>query len=170
MKGTYLFDYVNENEFKKLERSLKKYNMLAYKKLIFDYVPSLRDGNFQGVIVSKDSQEGIIKYELKLPTDRMFSKVHGDIILHYTVYENQKLIMLNTITPEEILSEGHQKELTTYKGVMLSKSHADRDMFKINLLNSMNKNGFLNISKRALIILSSIFIILIILIIYLIIK
>ena len=25
MKGTYLFDYVNENEFKKLERSLKKY-------------------------------------------------------------------------------------------------------------------------------------------------
>ena len=27
---------------------------------------------------------------------------------------------------------------------MLSKSHAERDMFKINLLNSMNKNGFLN--------------------------
>lgn len=167
---SYVVEYLNENEFKKIERSLKKYNMLAYKKLIFDYVPSLRDGNFQGVIVSKDSKEGIIKYELKLPTDRMFSKVHGDIILHYTVYENQKLIMLNTITPEEILSEGHQKELTTYKGVMLSKSHADRDMFKINLLNSMNKNGFLNISKRALIIFSSIFIILIILIIYLIIK
>ena len=27
---------------------------------------------------------------------------------------------------------------------MVSKSHAERDMFKINLLNSMNKNGFLN--------------------------
>ncbi len=52
--------------------------------------------------------------------------------------------MLDTLTPEELLSEGHQKELTAYKGVMLSKSHAERDMFKINLLNSMNKNGFLN--------------------------
>ena len=86
------------------------------------------------------------------------------------LYENQKLIMLDTITPAEILSEGHQKELTTYKGVMVSKSHAERDMFKINLLNSMNKNGFLNISKRALIILSSIVLIVIAVIIYLLVK
>ena len=86
----------------------------------------------------------ITKYELKLPTDRMFAKVHGDVVLHYTVYENQKLVMLDTLTPEDILTEGHQKELSTYKGVMVSKSHAERDMFKINLLNSMNKNGFLN--------------------------
>ena len=114
-KHNYHFEYVDENEFRKRERAVKKYNMLAYKKLIFDYVPSLRDGNFQGVVVSKNSKEGIVKYELKLPTDRMFSKVHGDIVLHYTLYENQKLIMLDTITPEEILSEGHQKELTTYK-------------------------------------------------------
>ena len=42
MKGTYIFDYVNENEFKKLERSLKKYNMLAYKKLYFEYYPELK--------------------------------------------------------------------------------------------------------------------------------
>ena len=31
MKG-FILDYINENEFRKLERSLKKYNMLAYKK------------------------------------------------------------------------------------------------------------------------------------------
>lgn len=167
---SYVVEYLNENEFKKIEMSLKKYNMLAYKKLIFDYVPSLRDGNFLGVIISKNSNEGIVKYELKLPTDRMFSKVHGDIILHYTLYENQKLVMLDTITPEEILSEGHQKELTTYKGVMVSKSHAERDMFKINLLNSMNKNGFLNISKKALIIISLILLVLISVIITLIVK
>ena len=141
---SYVVEYLNENEFHKKERSLKKYNMLAYKKLVFDCVPNLRSGKFEGEIVSKNTKEGIIKYNYKLPTDRMFAKVHGDIILHYTVYENQKLIMLDTITPEEILSEGHQKELTTYKGVMISKSHSDRDMFKINLLNSMNKNGFLN--------------------------
>ena len=76
--------------------------------------------------------------ELKLPTDRMFAKVHGDVVLHYTVYENQKLVMLDTLTPEDILTEGHQKELSTYKGVMVSKSHAERDMFKINLLNMLD--------------------------------
>ena len=135
----YVMEYLNENEFRKKERSVKKYNMLAYKKLIFEYYPSLREGEFKGVIVSKNTKEKIDKYELKLPTDVMFSKVHGDIVLHYSVYKNQKIVMLDTITPEEILNEGHQKELTTYKGVMVSKSHADKDMFKINLLNMMEK-------------------------------
>ena len=165
---TYVVEYLNENEFRKKERSLKKYNMLAYKKLIFDCVPSLRNGDFQGQIVSKNSAEGIVKYEYKLPTDRMFSQVHGDIKLHYTLYENQKLIMLDTLTPEELLSEGHQKELSTYKGVMLSKTHADRDMFKINLLNSMNKNGFLN--NKALITVGVILTLLVILLLFLFLK
>ena len=135
----YVMEYLNENEFRKKERAVKKYNMLAYKKLIFEYYPSLREGEFKGVIVSKNTKEKIDKYELKVPTDVMFSKVHGDIVLHYSVYKNQKIVMLDTITPEEILNEGHQKELTTYKGVMVSKSHADKDMFKINLLNMMEK-------------------------------
>ena len=139
MKNAYVIDYLNENKFKKREGAVKKYNMLAYKKLIFDFYPSLREGNFVGVVVSKNTKEGITKYELKLPTDVMFSKVHGDIVLHYSVYDNQRLVMLDTITPEEILDEGHQKELTTYKGVMVSKTHADKDMFKINLLNMIGK-------------------------------
>ena len=37
MKGSYIFEYLNENEFRKLERSVKKYNMLAYKKLVFEF-------------------------------------------------------------------------------------------------------------------------------------
>ena len=165
---TYVVEYLTAHAFTKQPRALKKYNMLAYKKLIFDCVPKLRDGNMQGVIVSKNSKEGIIKYEFKLPTDRMFSQVHGDVVLHYTLYENQKIIMLDTITPEEILSEGHQKELQTYKGVMISKSHAERDMFKINLLNSMNKNGFLN--NKILIIIGSVLLLLVIIILILILK
>ncbi len=139
MKNSFVIEYLNENEFRKKERALKKYNMLAYKKLVFDFYPSFRDGEFKGVVVSRNTKDGIVKYELKLPTDRMFAKVHGDVKLFYTVYENQRLIMLDTLTPEEILSEGHQKELSTYKGVMVSKSHADRDMFKINLLNMLDK-------------------------------
>ncbi len=139
MKNNFVIEYLNENEFRKKERSVKKYNMLAYKKLVFDYYPSFRDGNFKGVITMKNAKDSITKYELKLPTDRMFAKVHGDIVLHYTVYENQKLVMLDTLSPEDILDEGHQKELSTYKGVMVSKSHAERDMFKINLLDMLNQ-------------------------------
>ena len=139
MKNSYVMEYLNENEFRKKERAVKKYNMLAYKKLIFEYYPALREGEFKGVMVSKNTKNAVDKYELKLPTDAMFSKVHGDIVLHYSVYKKQNIVMLDTITPEDILNEGHQKELTTYKGVMISKSHADKDIFKINLLNMMEK-------------------------------
>ena len=137
--NNYVIEYLNENEFRKKERAIKKYNMLAYKKLLFDYYPSLRDGNLIGVMVSNNNKENTSSYELKLPTDIMFKKVHGDIVLHYTVYKKQRIIMLDNITPDEILLEGHQKELTTYKGVMVSKSHAEKDIFKINLLNMLEK-------------------------------
>ena len=154
MKSNYIIEYDNENEFRKKERAVKKYNMLAYKKLLFDYYPSLREGNFQGVLVSSNEKDMIDKYELTLPTDKTFTMVHGNITLHYSVYLNQKIVMLETLTPEEILTEGHQKELTTYKGVMVSKSHKELDMFKINLLNSMNKNGFFKLNKLSIWILS----------------
>jgi hypothetical protein len=135
----FVIEYLNENEFRKKERAIKKYNMLAYKKLLFDYYPSLREGNLLGVMVSNNPEEGISTYELKLPTDVMFNKVHGDIILHYSVYDKERIVMLDNITPDDILMEGHQKELTTYKGVMVSKSHAEKDIFKINLLNMLDK-------------------------------
>ena len=139
MKESYVFEYINENEFHKLERSLKKYNMLAYKKLYFDFYPKLKEGNFLGVQVSEDKEKASICYELKLPTDVMFSKVHGDIKLIYHVYNNEKLILIDKLVPEDILTEGHQSELVTYKGVMVSKEHSDKDIFKINLLNMINK-------------------------------
>ena len=69
----------------------------------------------------------------------MFSKVHGDIKLYYTVYHKDKIVMLDKFEPVEILSEGHASELVTYKGVMVSKQHAEKDMFKINLLNMIQK-------------------------------
>lgn len=139
MKEAYVFDYVNENEFHKLERSLKKYNMLAYKKLYFDYYPKLKDGQFLGDLVATNQVKKTRTYELKLPTDIMFSKVHGDIKVIYHVYEENKILMLETIQPEDILTEGHQSELEVYKGVMVSKEHSDKDIFKINLLNLIDK-------------------------------
>ena len=139
MKEAYIFDYVNENEFRKLERSIKKYNMLAYKKLYFEYYPALKEGNFLGKLISTNKTNNTSTYELKLPTDAMFSKVHGDIKLYYMVYHKEKIVMLDKFEPMEILSEGHASELVTYKGVMVSKQHAEKDMFKINLLNMIQK-------------------------------
>ena len=99
MKDTYVFEYVNENEFRKLERSIKKYNMLAYKQLYFQYYPELKNGKFLGEVVSEDEDNGTTTYELKLTTDAMFSKVHGDIKLYYLVYHKEKIVMLDKFEP-----------------------------------------------------------------------
>ena len=139
MNKGYIFEYRNENEFKKLERSVKKYNMLAYKKLTFEYYDDLKNGKFLGKLVSTNSKEGSKGYELRIPTDEMFAKVHGDMTLHYTVYEDKNVVLLETIMPEDILTEGHRTELPTYKGVMISKANAEKDMFKINLLNMLER-------------------------------
>lgn len=139
MMNTYIFEYLDENDFRKKERSVRKYNMLAYKKLTFNYYPELRKGNFLGKEVSRSEKENTINYELKLPTDELFAKVHGEITLHYTVYTEKGIILLTNITPEGILDEGHRAELSTYKGVMISKTNPEKDMFKINLLNRLGK-------------------------------
>lgn len=162
----YILDYINENEYKKKEKAIKKYNMLAYKKLIFEYYNDLRDGNFQGVCVETDKQNGISKYELKLPTDRIFVNVHGPLILHYSVYEKQRIVMLNTLTPEDILTEGHMEELSTYKGVMVTNSHKEKDMFKINLFNAMRKDGFTMVGGLAMILGIAIMLITMVIIIF----
>ena len=139
MKENYIFEYLDEQKFKKCERSVKKYNMFAFKKLVFDFYPKLRTGEFVGELVSLNKHDQTETYELKLPTDALFSKVHGDIKLYYLVYNKEKIVMLDKFEPNDILSEGHASELVTYKGVMVSKQHADKDMFKINLLNRLGK-------------------------------
>ncbi|HIR74718.1 TPA: hypothetical protein IAB95_04380 [Candidatus Ventrenecus avicola] len=134
---SYVLDYVNENEFRKLERSLKKYNMRAFKKLSFDYYPDMRNGKFPGEIISKNKEAGTVTYELKLPSDPMFAQVHGEVKLIYTVYKKEETVMLKEILPRDILLEGHRSELGTYKGIMISKANASKDIFKIDLLNML---------------------------------
>ena len=144
MKQNYIFEYQNENEFRKIERSVRKYNMLAYKKLTFDYYPQIKSGEFLGKLVSvvdDTNGKGQIKsYDLVLPTDDMFVKVHGQMILHYSVYTDKNIVLLTNITCDDnILEEGHHTELKAYKGVMISKDNPEKDMFKINLLNMLQK-------------------------------
>jgi len=132
MKG-YVLDYIDENEYRKLERALKKYNTLAFKKLNFEYYPALRNGKFLGELTSQNKKAGTETYELKLPSDKMFSQVHGEVKLVYTVYKKDEIVMLDKITPTDILLEGHKSELTTYKGIMISKANASKDIFKIEI-------------------------------------
>ena len=138
----YDLDYVNENKFKKLERAIKKYNMLAFKKLTFDYYPALRNGEFLGKKIDANENDTIEKYELSLPSDKMFTQIHGEVKLIYTVHKKEKVVILETITPEDILLEGHMSELTTYKGIMISKANASKDMFKIDLLNMLQDKHY----------------------------
>ena len=133
----FVLDYVNENEFRKLERSLKKYNMRAFKKLSFDYYPDMRNGKFPGELVSKNKEAGTETYELKLPSDAMFAQVHGEVKLIYTVYKKEETVMLKELLPKDILLEGHRSELGTYKVIMISKANASKDIFKIDLLNML---------------------------------
>ena len=137
--NTYVFEYLDENDFRKKERAVRKYNMLAYKKLVFDYYPKLREGEFLGKEVSRNENDNSSKYELELPTDELFAKVHGKIIVHYKVYIEKGIILLTDITPENILVESYWAELASYKGVMVSKKNSEKDMFKINLLNMIQK-------------------------------
>ncbi len=139
MKG-YVLDYINENEFRKLERALKKYNMMAFKKLNFEYYPAIRNGNFLGEMVESNKKAGTETYELKLPSDKLFAQIHGEVKLIYSVHKKEGVVMLETLTPEDILLEGHRSELTTYKGIMISKENASKDMFKIDLLNMIQNS------------------------------
>ncbi|MBR6689655.1 MAG: hypothetical protein IKL68_06540 [Clostridia bacterium] len=133
----YTLEYANETEFKKRERGLKKYNMLAYKKLMFEHYPNLRNGKFLGDVISENKKSKETQYSLKLPVDSLFEKVHGKVTLEYVVNEEKCIIYLNNILPD-IFVEGYTNELKTYKGVMVSKEHSEKDMFKINLLNMLN--------------------------------
>ena len=134
MRERYILDYLDENNFKKLERSLKKYNMVAFKKLMFDFYPKLRSGEFVGELVSINKHEQTETYDLRLPTDSLFVKVYGEVKLNYTVYKDQNVVMLNELEPKGILLDGHKTELTAYKGIMISKANAQKEMFKIDLL------------------------------------
>ena len=102
METKYIFEYENENEFKKLESALKKYNMLAFKKLYFEYYPRIKAGDFVGEVISKD--EAFTYYDLNLPTDAMFVKVHGEVKLHYKIdVANKKIIIVNIVGYKKLI-------------------------------------------------------------------
>ena len=111
--------------FDPVPKNIRKHH-LALEREILSSIP-----------ISQSKKNKTATYELKLPSDKLFTQIHGEVKLIYTVHEKEKVVMLETLTPEDILLEGHRSELTTYKGIMISKENASKDMFKIDLLNMM---------------------------------
>ena len=128
----YDFIYENENEFKRLERSLRQIDMLATKTLLFKTYPNLKNGNFKGA----KKNENI--FEIELPTNIMFMSVYGRFRLTFEIIDNH--IKLIDILPKEILLEHAKGNTTFYKGVVILKNNDNNAYdsyikFKIDLLN-----------------------------------
>lgn len=131
-------DYTIDGDynFRKMVRGLKKYNLIAYKKFL-KYSLLFKKGNFQGNLVSSNETKKIYSYMLSLPVDEMFEKIHGAIYLFYIVDINKKNVLFEEITPSTFWIEACEKELSLYKGIPVSKTNLEKDMFRINLLYSL---------------------------------
>lgn len=130
----YTIVYKDENQINNQLRYLKKFNMLAYKEIIFQIFPNMRSGVFpKEKIIEKNSNEK--QYELK--TDAVFRKIHGPIVMHYQIEEDTKTVLIDHFSPENVIYEDYNAGLNTYKGVPISKKTSPKDMFKIDLLNNL---------------------------------
>lgn len=116
-KNTFL--YLDENDFNKKKRSLKKYCPIAYKELLFRTrceIVNTKDGT----------------YTRALKTSSEFKFIYGQIELVYSVKNG--IVTILDIQPSQFLIDGYTSELKTYKGIFYRDK---RDMFKIDLFMSM---------------------------------
>lgn len=116
--------YLDENEFKKKMRAVKRYSTNAYKYWLFDVIPKLKiEGKKDG------------KYELQLPVNEIFQKVYGEVKILLSVQND--VVILEDITPSDMLMEMHNKDLPTYKGVPYRNN---KDKFKIDFYKEVKKS------------------------------
>lgn len=115
--------YEDENHFNKLSKSLKMYNMLAYKEFIFNLMYKLKDGQ----VVGYEIDDGI--YRCDLESSKLFEFVYGKVYFTYRIEDDYKAVLL-TMEPEQFLLTGHQMQLQTYRGVPIIGS---KDRFKVDM-------------------------------------
>ena len=109
---------LDDNLYKKKSQALRRYNMKAYKELVFDVLPKLRkDGKADG------------QYSVELSSDNLFKKVYGPIELLFSVKND--VVVIEDLVPHDILLAGFMKDLPIYKGIPYD---TDKDLFKINMM------------------------------------
>lgn len=99
-----MITYLDENEFIKRKRALAKYFRKAYKYLLFEVIPKLKEPN---------KKDGL--YEIEIPTEELFEKVYGKIMLRFSVRND--IAIIEELTPGDILIACFMKDLPTYKGI-----------------------------------------------------
>ena len=119
----YIF-YDDTTKLRYLIRSLKKYNTVAYKQVIFK----------SRFIELEFKQKEDEIYEADLYTDSLFEKVYGKCKVVAEIRNEQ--IKVVSIEPEDLLMDGYMKMLETYKGIPYRNK---QDLFKIKLAERMKK-------------------------------
>lgn len=109
--------YLDENDFNRKIRSLRKYCTKSYKYLWFKLIKERQLNQEEGIHV------------IEIPSSREFELVHGKVRLHYRMV-NGKIIM-EDLEPQQFLLDGYMKELGQYKGVWCRN---EQDKFKINMI------------------------------------
>ena len=109
--------YLDYNLYRKLEKGLSRYFRRAYKYLIFEATTKLKLPN---------KIDGI--YEVELPTDELFEKVYGKMLLKFSVKND--IAIIEDIQPREFLLKCFQRDLPIYKGVPYDTK---KDLFKIKM-------------------------------------
>lgn len=101
-------------------RSLRKYNMVGYKQIIFKE----RALDLEFNKVNNDL------YVADLKTDRIFKDVYGTCQVYATYNDENNSIKVLYIEPSDLLLAGFMKTLDTYVG---TPYRDNKDLFKIKL-------------------------------------
>ena len=118
-----LLTYLDENEFNKKARTLRKYFMRSYKDFIFNIGPQLKN-----TVLENGT------YKKPLITDKLFKAVYGEIQLVFSV--SNGVVILEDLIPGDIFMAMHNKDLTCYKGVPVRNK---KDIFKIKMAEALTK-------------------------------
>lgn len=113
--------FIDKNLYTKKLKALAKYFRKTYKYLRFEVIPKLAYEN------KKDG-----RYQLELPTEILFKKVYGPIILKFSVEKDVAII--EDIEPGRILLDCYKRELELYNGVPYATK---KDLDKIKIMEKL---------------------------------
>ena len=128
-------DYNNEidetiNKTQELDNQIKK---MEFDNKFKRFANEVSNANQN--ITKLNNELDILDVKLRNATGKEKIDLLDQQISKWEELQKQQQIVLDNLNTE---LSGRQKELSTYKGDMVSKSHAEKDMFKINLLNMLD--------------------------------
>ena len=114
---------LDENDYKKKLKGLRKYFMKSYKHLIFQIMPNL---------IEYGKKDGI--YSVDIPIDDLFVKCYGQLQLYFSVKND--VVIIEDIMPCDILLQCHRGMLPLYHGIPY---YQEKDLFKLKVLEKKNE-------------------------------